>query len=105
MAQVFDFRDEEFAGFLQEFIDRGILDDSDAKDKVAVGVSKKLIAEGYDSLTAKQKKVIDIIADKHFYESCTHCGDSIPWGEMMFAIDNGGMCSHCVHIWDKMKRE
>lgn len=86
MVQKFDFRDEDFAGFLQEFIDSGILDESDDNDKIGIGVSKQLIAEGYDSLSLKQQKVIDIIANKHFHKSCTHCGDSIPWCEMMFAI-------------------
>lgn len=106
MIQEFDFRNEDFASFLQEFIDSGILDASiDEHDKMAIGISKQLIDKGYDSLSPKQKKVIDIVANKHFYKECTHCGDSIPWCEMMFAINNGGMCTHCVHVWDKMKDE
>ena len=105
MTQVFDFRNKDFAGFLQEFIDRGILDESDDNDKIAIGVSKRLIAEGYDCLTTRQQKVIYIMANKHFYKSCTHCGDSIPWCEMMFAIEHDGMCSHCVHIWNDIKEE
>jgi len=105
MVQEFDFRDEDFTEFLREFLDSGILDKSDDNDKIAIGVSTRMIAEGYDSLSPKQQNVIDIIANKHFYKSCTHCGDSIPWCEMMFSIEHDGMCSHCVHIWDDMKEE
>ena len=105
MVQEFDFRDEDFTGFLQEFIDSGILDESNENDKTAIGVSKRLITEGYDSISPKQQKVIDIIANKHFHKLCTHCGDSIPWCEMMFAIEHNGMCSHCVHIWNDIKEE
>ncbi len=78
MVQESDFRDENFSGFLQEFLDSGILDESNENDKTAIGVSKRQIAEGYDSLSPRQQKVMDIIASKHFYKSCTHCGDSIP---------------------------
>lgn len=105
MVQEFDFRDEDFTEFLREFLDSGILDKSDDNDKTAIGVSKRLIAEGYDSLSPKQQNVIDIIANKHFQKSCTHCGDSIPWCEMMFAIEHDGMCSHCVRIWEDLKEE
>lgn len=105
MTQVFDFRDKDFVEFLQEFIDRGILDECDDNDKIAIGVSKRLIAEGYDCLTTRQQKVIDIMANKHFYKSCTHCGDSIPWYEMMSVIENDGICPHCVHIWTDIKEE
>ena len=105
MTQVFDFRNKDFVGFLQEFIDRGILDESDDNDKIAIGVSKRLIAEGYDCLSTRQQKVIDIIANKHFCKSCAHCGDSIPWYEMMSVIENDGICPHCVHIWNDIKEE
>lgn len=105
MAQEFDFHDEDFEVFLQEFLGSSNLDESDDNDKIAIGVSKRLIAEGYDSLSFKQQKVIDIIANKHFFKSCTHCGDNIPWCEMMFVIEHDGMCSHCVHIWNDMKKE
>ncbi len=54
MVQEFDFRDEDFARFFQEFLNSGILDESNENDRTVIGVSKRLIAEGYDSLSPKQ---------------------------------------------------
>lgn len=56
IVQKSDFRDGDFAGFLQEFLDSGILNESNEYDETAMGVSKRLIAKGYDSLSQSCKR-------------------------------------------------
>lgn len=105
MDKNFDFEDPDFLGFLQELLNSGILDEKEDLDKMCIGISKKAIDEGWDSLSEKQQNVLQIMCDKICDDRCTHCGDSIPWCEMMFAIEHKGMCTHCVHIWEDLQNE
>lgn len=38
-------------------------------------------------------------------ERCTRCSSEIPWCEMLEAIDNGGYCSYCQHMKEKLENE
>ena len=38
-------------------------------------------------------------------DECQRCGEDIPWCEMFEALDNGGYCSYCQHVMEKMNEE
>ena len=33
--------------------------------------------------------------------TCKQCGEVIPPEELEFSVDNGGLCSHCAHLFDE----
>lgn len=78
--------------FLQSLIDNSHLEGA------AEGITKKVIAEGVDSLSSKQKWVFEKNIGDYVTAECTRCGSDIPWSEMYEAYDNGGMCSWCAHM-------
>lgn len=83
-------------GFLEELIE------AEAVEGPALGVTKRFIASGYDSLTSKQKVVFDrFVIDEFATKSCELCGGDIPWCEMWVAYDNGHFCSWCEHGLNK----
>ena len=92
--------EEGFAEFLQELLDSGSIDDGKE-----IGITKQVIDKGYDSLSDKQKWVFDKMIDANTFDECNRCGDSIPWCEMMYALDNDGLCSYCVHQLEKLDEE
>ena len=94
------FYEEGFVEFLQELLDSGRIDDGKE-----IGITKQVIDKGYDSLSDKQKWVFDKMIDANTYEECSRCLVSIPWCEMMYALDNEGLCSYCVHQLEKLDEE
>ncbi|QOP43706.1 hypothetical protein FJR45_06980 [Sulfurimonas sediminis] len=75
------------------------LDASLAKD-----IAKFAIDKGINTLSEKQKYVLEEgISDYLMYE-CPNCGEEISYEDMEISIDNG-MCSYCSHKWDKMQKE
>lgn len=38
-------------------------------------------------------------------DECQRCGEDVPWCEMLEALDNGGLCSYCQHMMEKMNEE
>jgi hypothetical protein len=66
-----------------------------------LAVAKQCLDGGYDSLTRKQRQVFDrSIIDTFTRTSCVCCGGHIPWSEMYDAYDNGGLCGHCIHMFN-----
>ena len=93
------FYEPDFKGYLNDLINTGRLSDTEA------GITKQVIDKGYDSLSEKQKFVFDRAISNNSIDECKTCGTDIPWSEMLNALDNGGLCSHCQHMWEKMERE
>lgn len=89
------FGNNEYNEFLQTLID------SEHLDGPASGIAKKVIAEGSESLSAKQKFVLKKEVDEYISDDCSRCGADIPWSEMYEAYHNGGMCSWCDHMESK----
>ena len=94
------FQEEDFNGYLNELIDLEMVEDT------ALGITKKVMHEGVDSLSSKQLYILKTFAVGHNYqESCERCVSEIPWCEMVEALDNGGLCSWCWHMLEKSKSE
>jgi len=81
--------------FLQELLDLGLL------EKAAAGITKKVIAEGDDSLSEKQLYAFNTHVVDKFAKKCSRCGINIPWSEMSAAYDNSGKCSWCWNLTEK----
>lgn len=93
------FLDEEFKGYVQELINAGRLEDKE------LGIAKRMLDKGYDSLSDKQKFVFDKAIENNMIESCQRCGCDIPLCEMLEALYNGGLCNYCQHMKEKMDKE
>ena len=86
---------------LIEYLEKIIknLDNSPAK-----GIAKLAIDKGINTLSEKQKYVLEQgISDYLMYE-CPNCGEEISYEDMEIAIDSG-MCSYCSYKWDKIQKE
>ena len=94
-------KDEDgFIGFLEELIK------SDCLESAALGITKKVIADGVSSLSPKQLYVFEKnVLDEFTQKKCSSCFGNIPWSEMSLAYDNGWKCSYCVHRFQKMEDE
>ena len=93
------FNEEDFDGFVDDLIKSGRLDDKEA------GIAKRMLDKGYDSLSDKQKYVFDKAIETNYVSECEMCGCPIPWSEMLEALDNGGLCSHCQYVKEKIDEE
>lgn len=105
MENKFDYNDEDFIVFLKKLLDSYLYEQGNEYDDTFKGIAQRTIDNGWDSLSEKQQKVIKIRIEQICPERCSHCGDSIPWSEMLSAIENDGMCSHCVKVWSNIDKE
>ena len=92
--------DGGFTDYLESLIDSEMID-----DPTALGITKQVVDKGIRSLTEKQwfvfeKKVLEPLT----VEECDRCGESIPWSEMLEALDSG-LCGYCDHMREKMMGE
>lgn len=88
--------DADFTDFLEQLLQGGRLDGA------AEGITKKVVAEGIDSLSTKQRFVFDKhVINQFVRETCSSCSHTIPWSEMYAAYDNGGLCNWCEHMQSK----
>ncbi len=83
---------DEYSDFLQRLIDNNHLEGA------AEGIAKKVIADGIESLSSKQKWTFKKQVSDYTTSECSRGGCDIPWSEMYEAYDNGGMCSWCAHM-------
>lgn len=93
------YNEDDFDGFVQELIDRDMLDPKQA------GIAKYFLDHGYDALSSKQQFVFDQAIATYTIDECKRCGMDIPWCEMMEAYDNGGYCNYCQHMMEKIEKE
>lgn len=83
---------EELAlrAFLQESIDRGILEET------ALVVTQQVIFKGRETLSPEQELVFRTqVWAKYVLEECRICGQTIPWQQMHRVRENDGRCSCC----------
>lgn len=91
--------EENFDGFLEELISSGRLEPKEED------IAKLYLDKGYDALSDKQRYVFDKMVENNTAEVCARCGCSIPWCEMLVALDNGGLCNYCEHMQEKIDKE
>jgi hypothetical protein len=90
--------DEAFRDFLQELVDHAYLDNPE------LGITRKVIAEGVDSLSEKQQQIFEInVLRPHTVSKCKLCGDRVPWNEMYEAVSSWeGRCGYCEDKYQKL---
>ncbi len=81
-----------------------LVDLDDLTDPTLVGITKKVIADGVDSLSDKQKYRFEKDVMGQFPQpTCERCGELIPFDEAYEHIHEKSLCGSCQHDWDKMK--
>lgn len=91
--------EDGFNGFVEELINYSRIED------IELGIAKRMLAKGYDSLSDKQKYVFDKAIEKNAVDKCQRCDIDILWREMLEALDNGGYCNYCHHMMEKINNE
>lgn len=92
------------ADYLEELIRMQLI-----KDEKALGIAKKVVAEGSENLTENQwyRLIEKGLLPDNFKNECELCSGEIPWSEMMHAVyfyeDN--LCSYCHHKLEKLDKE
>jgi len=72
----------------------------------AVGIARKVIAEGTRNLTSKQQYVYDkSIREPYLEMKCSRMGDPLPTSEITFALENDGLCTWCARMKEKREME
>jgi hypothetical protein len=91
------FLDDDFRAFVQQVINGKHLDGP------ALGIAKRVVDRGEDSLTGRQRFVFNEHVLKHYTaETCAECPEAIPWCEMYAAVQIfDGKCSWCVQLHGK----
>jgi len=93
------FLGEDFKVFVRDLIDSGRLEEKE------LGIAKRMLDKGYDTLSDKQRYVFDKIIEDNIVEKCQRCGLDIPFNEMFEALENGGYCNYCQHMMEKIDKE
>lgn len=93
--------DFEIIDFVDDLVRSGRLEDP------ALGIAKKVVADrGTQNLSEKQMYVYEnYVLKPNIIKECTLCCESIPYSEMAEALDNGGYCSHCAYMREKIEKE
>jgi len=88
------------AEFYQQLVDGKHLEGA------ALGITRRVIDKGIDSLSPAQQSVFGKQVTAVFVTGeCERGGHEVPWEEMYEAYHNGGYCSYCEHMKEKMERE
>lgn len=91
------FEDNDYFSYLQELINNDMIE-----NEAAVGITKMIIDGRVNELSQKQKSVFKkYVAEEYDIKICERCGIEIPWCEMIFSFDNGGLCNYCEHMLEK----
>ena len=64
--------EDGFNGFVEELINYSRIED------LELGIAKRMLAKGYDSLSDKQKYVFDKAIEKNAVDKCQRCDIDIP---------------------------
>ena len=85
-----------FDNFLEHLLENECIEGA------ALGITKKVLSDGRESLTSAQEDVFQkYVLDENSKEYCSFCGDTITWDEMLIAKDNKWRCSHCINLLSK----
>lgn len=67
-------------------------------DRTEIGISKQAISKGYESLSEKQRYVLEtFVVAPNTQAECTFRGCELSWDEMYDAVNSDGRCSSCQH--------
>ena len=69
------------------------------------GIAKLALDKGYETLSSKQKYVLDKFITKYYPTDCKRCGIQIPISEFESSLDNGGICGYCEHMISKIEKD
>lgn len=90
------FHEDDFEEYLESLLDADMIEGDTAR-----GIATKVLNEGYDSLSENQKRSFIFYAIKpNYYSECDRCTSSIPWCEMINALEDG-YCGYCSHMAEK----
>jgi len=76
-------------------------------DPKEAGITKQAIAKGYDSLSDKQRYVLENdVVSPNVVQECKFRGCELTWAEMHEAVNGDGYCDSCRHdlqrnVWNK----
>lgn len=88
--------DDDCIGYVEQLIELNYIE-----EKTALGVAKQFVNDGFQSLSDKQKYVLETyVLGENKVEDCKRCASPIPWSEMLEALDHGH-CSYCWHMKHK----
>ena len=84
--------------FLRHLIDHGYLEHGLPNDRVAIRITRQVIARGEASLSPNQKRVFKReVLDVFVTAECKGCGSNVPWSGMYPAYHKRGHCAHCAY--------
>ncbi|MGH4138271.1 hypothetical protein [Clostridium sp.] len=94
------FSEDDFNEYLQQLLDSDMIEGD-----TGIGIAKKVLDDGYDLLSAKQKKAfIFYVINPNYIKECSRCLTAIPWCEMVNSLDEGDeYCGYCSHMEAKDK--
>ena len=82
--------------FLQELLDYGHLEGTHA------GVARQFITQGEDSLSSKQRLILERYVFREFYgHTCSRCQRQPEWEDMYEVALGEGYFSRCLHEMSK----
>lgn len=74
-----------------------LLIESDDLDGPAKGITKRVLAEGYESLSERQIYVFDRYVRPYFHLECDRCGIPMPTNEVVYCLRSGdSRCGFCI---------
>ncbi|WP_175416612.1 MULTISPECIES: hypothetical protein [Agrobacterium] len=98
----YDYERSGYDDFLRQLIDGG-----DINDPAAEGITKKVIADGEESLTDKQRYVFNTKVKSVFRRpSCSLCEQPIEWDNAYEEMGSlKAKCADCTYRYEKMLAE
>lgn len=90
-----EYFNSEFAGLINELIDRDEFENSIEK-----GIAEKVKSDGTEGLSTKQSFHLQKIFDRYNNIRCSVCNDVISLNEVL-DLDGGTMCSYHQRLWDR----
>jgi len=65
----------------------------------ALGIAKQVLDQGITSLSPRQRDVYRMfVEEKYFAMECERCGTELPTSEIIFALEEDGLCSWCAKM-------
>lgn len=98
----YDYEQSGYHDFLGQLVDGG-----EIGDPAAAGITKKVIADGEQSLSDKQRYVFNTKVKNVFHRPvCSLCGESVEWDTAYEEMGSSEpKCSSCNYRYEKMLSE
>lgn len=82
----------DFHDLISDLLKRDLLESS-----TEIGIAKYILANGTKNLSGKQSFITQKVTNRYNNVSCNRCSLTIPLSEILFSMDNGGLCDYCSH--------